>query len=164
MAATNRLLFSWDDVENLPDLKRLSLVLNYIPDEKIVQAMEKNRGNGRDDFPVRPMWNAVIAVIVFQHESIESLIRELSRNPKLLTICGFDPIPVQRKPTARIVKNQETGAVEVVYPETETPRYKIPFSWNFSRFLENLIMIFVWRSTISVAKRKCRLEWDCLWR
>jgi hypothetical protein len=41
MAATNRSLFSWDDVENLPDLKRLSLVLDYIPDEKIVQAMEK---------------------------------------------------------------------------------------------------------------------------
>ena len=36
MAATNRSLFSWDDVENLPDLKRLSLVLDYIPDEKIV--------------------------------------------------------------------------------------------------------------------------------
>ena len=34
MAATNRSLFSWDDVENLPDLKRLSLVLDYIPDEK----------------------------------------------------------------------------------------------------------------------------------
>jgi len=41
VAATNRSLFSWDDVENLPDLKRLSLVLNYIPDEKIVRAMEK---------------------------------------------------------------------------------------------------------------------------
>jgi len=139
MVAINRSLFSWDDVENLPDLKRLSLVLNYIPDEKIVQAMEKKRGNGRDDFPVRPMWNAVIAGIVFQHESIESLIRELSRNPKLLTICGFDPIPVQRKPTARIERNQETGKAEVVYPEAETPRYKIPSSWNFSRFLENLI-------------------------
>ena len=59
MVATNRSLFSWDDVENLPDLKRLSLALDYIPDEKIVQAMEKKRGNGRDDFPVRPMWNAV---------------------------------------------------------------------------------------------------------
>ena len=62
-----------------------------------------------------------------------------ARNPKLLTVCGFDPVPVQRKPTARIVKNQETGKVEVVYPEAETPRYKIPSSWNFSRFLENLI-------------------------
>ena len=27
----------------------------------------------------------------------------------------------------------------MVYPEAETPRYKIPSSWNFSRFLENLI-------------------------
>jgi hypothetical protein len=62
------------------------------------------------------MWNAVIVGIVFQHESIESLIRELSRNPKLLTICGFDPIPVQRKPTARIVKNQETGEVVIRRP------------------------------------------------
>ena len=51
MAATNRSLFSWDDVESLPDLRHLSLVLDYIPDEKIVQVLEKKRGNRRDDFP-----------------------------------------------------------------------------------------------------------------
>lgn len=45
--------------------------------------MEKKCGNGETTPPVCPMWNAVIAGIVFQHESIESLIRELSRNPKL---------------------------------------------------------------------------------
>ena len=84
MAATNQSLFSWDDVENLPDLKRLSLVLNYIPDEKIVQAMERKRGNGRDDFPVRSMWNAVIAGIVFQHESIESPSTLIITNPFVL--------------------------------------------------------------------------------
>jgi hypothetical protein len=55
MATTNRSLFSWDDVENLTDLKRLSLVLDYIPDEKTVQVLEKKRGNGRNDFPVCPM-------------------------------------------------------------------------------------------------------------
>ena len=59
MAATNRSLFSWDDVENLPDLKRLSLVLDYIPDEKIVQVLEKKRGNRRDNFPVRSMWGKI---------------------------------------------------------------------------------------------------------
>ena len=49
MATTNRSLFSWDDVENLPDLKRLSLVLDYIPDEKIVQALPAIASSGEAD-------------------------------------------------------------------------------------------------------------------
>ncbi|MCP4627822.1 MAG: transposase, partial [bacterium] len=68
----------------------------------IVITLEKNRGNGRDDFAVRAMWNAVPAGIVFQHEPIESLIRELSRNPSLLEACGFDSTPITKQPEARL--------------------------------------------------------------
>ena len=45
-----------------------------------MQTLEAARGRGRDDYPVRAMWNSVLAGIVFQHPSIESLRRELSRN------------------------------------------------------------------------------------
>src|SRR3974390_828903 len=38
------------------------------------------------------MWNSVLAGIVFEHVSIESLRRELSRNAQLREMCGFDPI------------------------------------------------------------------------
>ena len=84
MAAVSPFLFSWNDVEARSDLERFYLVRDNLPDENIVVALEKRRGNGRDDFPIRAMWNALIAGIVFQHASIESLIRELSRNPSLL--------------------------------------------------------------------------------
>ena len=85
-------LFSWEDVEARSDLDRLNLVRDHLPDEQIIHYLEVMRGNGRDDFPVRAMWNAVIAGVVFQHPSIEALIRELSRNPSLLQACGFEVV------------------------------------------------------------------------
>jgi hypothetical protein len=53
-----------------------------------------------------------LAGIVFQHESVESLRRELSRNGELRDLCGFDPLGGERT---------------------------IPSSDAYSRFLKNLI-------------------------
>jgi hypothetical protein len=83
-------LFTWKEIEELGDLDRLRLVLEYIPDEELMKTLEKNRGKGRDDYPVRAMWNSVLAGIVFQHESVEKLRRELSRNGQLRDMCGFE--------------------------------------------------------------------------
>ena len=98
MAATQSILFSWDNVEALPDLQRLELVFRYLPDQDIIAALQQMRGHGRNDFPVATMWRALLAGVVFQHESIESLLRELRRNPALLTLCEFDPVPLQSPP------------------------------------------------------------------
>jgi hypothetical protein len=57
--------------------------LENIPDEKLIRAMERDRGNGRDDYPVREMWNGFLARIVFQHKRIVSLLRELNWNVQL---------------------------------------------------------------------------------
>lgn len=84
-------LFGWEEIEELQDLERLDLVLRYIPDENLMRELEEERGNGRDDYPVRAMWNAVLAGIVYQHLSVESLLRELRRNGQLRQICGFKP-------------------------------------------------------------------------
>ncbi len=92
------------------DLQRLKLVLDNLPDEELMQAIEEDRGCGRDDYPVRVMWNLLIAGIVYQHPSTESLIRELKRNAQLRQVCGMNPF-------------------ETKYPE----------SWNFSRFNKHLI-------------------------
>jgi len=70
----------WSDLNELGDLERLRLVLDYIPDEEFMQKLEYERGNGRDDYPVRAMWNSILAGVVFEHPSVESLRRELSRN------------------------------------------------------------------------------------
>ena len=84
-------LFSWKDIYEASDLDRLSLVLGALPDEALVSFLEERRGRGRDDYPVRPMWNAVIAGIVFQHPSAAALLRELRRNGELRQLCGFNP-------------------------------------------------------------------------
>ena len=70
-------------------------MLDTFPDEETVAALEAARGRGRNDYPVSAVWRALIAGVVFQHTSIQSLLRELGRNPAPLEICGFDPLPFQ---------------------------------------------------------------------
>jgi len=83
-------MFVWEnDLKNLGDLKRLQLVLDSLPDEKLMQTLEIERGHGRNDYPVRPMWNLIIAMIVFGHDRFADVIRELNRNVQLRFICGF---------------------------------------------------------------------------
>ena len=106
-------LFSWEDVENLGELRRLQLVLKTMPDEALMRALEGERANGRDDYPVRAVWNSILAGIVFQHPSIESLRRELLRNDRLRWMCGFDPV--------------------------KTAKDAAPAPWVYTRFLKKLI-------------------------
>jgi len=106
-------IFGWDEIEGLADLRRLRLVLDSLPDEALMVALEAQRGKrGRDDYPVRPMWNALMAGVVFQHPTVESLLRELARNGQLRQLCGFWP----RKKKALV-----------------------PNSWAFSRFLSSVM-------------------------
>ena len=78
---------------------------------------------------------------MFQHPAIESLIRELSRNPALLQACGFEVLPLQKKPVAQLVADELAGRMKVVWPKPEEPRYAVPDSWNFSRLLRSLIAL-----------------------
>jgi len=130
-------LFSWTALEARSDLDRLGLVLENLPDQQIVRYLEVMRGNGRDDFPVAPMWNALLAGVVFQHPSIEALCRELSRNPALVERCGFDPLPRQPKPESLI--DRDGPQAKVVYLPAALAETAAPKPHNFSRFLRNLI-------------------------
>jgi transposase len=107
----------------LGDLNLLKLVIENMPDEELMRKLEKKRGNGRDDYPVRAMWNSVLAGVIFRHESMEKLIDELGRNGQLRYICGFREYEVIR---------DEQG-IEI------GRKPKIPESWNYSRFLSNLM-------------------------
>jgi len=90
-----RQIFEWKELEILGDLERFRLVKEHMPDEKLMQHLERKRDRGRDDYPVRAIWNSILAGIIYQHPSIESLRRELSRNSQLRRICGFaeDKVP-----------------------------------------------------------------------
>jgi hypothetical protein len=61
-----------------------------MPDEELMKKLEKQRGRGRDDYPVRAIWNSILAGVVYEHKSIASLRRELKRNGQLRQVCGFD--------------------------------------------------------------------------
>jgi hypothetical protein len=83
-------LFAWDEVEAASDLDRLRVLLEALPDEDLMRALEAQRKGRRDEYPLRAVWNSVLAGIVFQHVSVESLRRELQRNAELRQACGFD--------------------------------------------------------------------------
>ena len=91
-------LFNWKEVEASSDLDlsavaqagRLSLVLEAIGDEGLMQISEKKRKGKRNDYPIRAVWNSILAGIVYQHVSIESLMRELLGNGELRELCGFN--------------------------------------------------------------------------
>ncbi len=82
-------LFAWQDLQALGDLERLPCVLEAMPDESLMRALETDCGRGRNEYPVRAMGNALLAGVVFQHPSVETLRRELARNGQLREICGF---------------------------------------------------------------------------
>jgi hypothetical protein len=61
-----------------------------MPDEQFMRVLEKERGKGRDDYPIRAVWNALLAGIIFQHDSDAKLLRELARNGQSRSLCGFN--------------------------------------------------------------------------
>ncbi|WP_234702034.1 hypothetical protein [Desulfotomaculum nigrificans] len=52
-------IFGWQEIDELGDLQRLLLVQNYLPDEELMKKLEQERGKGRNDYPVRPVWNSI---------------------------------------------------------------------------------------------------------
>ena len=77
--------------ENLGDLFRLQTILAALPDEKLIQKLQKIRGKGRNEWSVTALWNSFVASFIFDHDSVASLLRELKRNSQLRIICGFEP-------------------------------------------------------------------------
>ncbi len=153
MVHHNRPLFSWSDVERRPELERLEMVLKALPDEDLLRALEQLRGRGRDDYPIRAMWRALIAGIVFQHVSVESLLRELRRNPALLDVCGFDPLGPRRRPKREVVVGPG-GPKGILKPVPR--RDGVPSAWNFSRFLSSLAKLEAERGLIAGMMGKLR--------
>ena len=86
---SQKTIFDYMEIEELGDLVRLKLCLENIDDEKLCKRLEEQRGNGRNDFPVRVMLNLIYAMKIFGHRSVESFRRELSRNSQLRKVCGL---------------------------------------------------------------------------
>lgn len=109
-----REIFTWKEIEKLGDLERLRLVLENLPDERLMRQLEGQRAKGRDDYPVRAVWNSILAGVVYEHKSIESLRRELKRNTRLCWLCGFE-----------LTKDKDI----------------VPPAWVYTRFLKKLMRL-----------------------
>ena len=48
-------LFGWEEIEELGDLQRLQLVVQYMPDEKLMLVLEEERDRGRDEYRIKPV-------------------------------------------------------------------------------------------------------------
>lgn len=66
-------------------------------DTKIIHKLYEIRGKGRNDWPCEAMWNSLVASFLFEHETVEGLLRELRRNKQLRALCGFEPKTVRQK-------------------------------------------------------------------
>ena len=79
-----------EGLEEKDDLHRLKLVLDNLNDEPLMQYLEKRRGKGRNDYPVRIIWNCLLAMAVFGRRVICDFIREMKRNSNLREAVGLD--------------------------------------------------------------------------
>lgn len=83
-------VFDYSEIEILGDLERCKLLIDNVPDEKIVKKLKEIRGKGRNEYPIEAVWNSILIMPLLECSSVEQLRRELSRNRDLRRICGFD--------------------------------------------------------------------------
>ena len=83
-------VFDYSEIEVLGDLERIKLLIENVPDEKIIKKLKEIRGKGRNNYPVIPVWNSILIMPLLECSTIEQLRRELSRNRDLRKICGFN--------------------------------------------------------------------------
>ncbi|GAB6188050.1 transposase [Thermopirellula anaerolimosa] len=103
-----RPLFAWDTLEDSPTIRTLREFLTSIPDEEFLTSLERARGKGRNDYPVRVLWGTWLLTIALRHPTVESCLAELRRNAELRKLIGI---------------------------ESED---RVPNAWNMSRFIELL--------------------------
>lgn len=74
---------------------RLLVVLEALPAEKLIAALERERWTGRKGHSIRGMWAALIAGVLNQGQSLADVPRLLKRDKGTRMLCGFskDEIP-----------------------------------------------------------------------
>jgi hypothetical protein len=102
--AVTRPLFAWGCLEDSPSLQTIRDFLHALPDAKLLQALRRWRGRGRDDYPITALWGVCVLTPLLRHLTIEATLGELRRNRDLRKLLGV---------------------------ETED---KVPKKWNVSRF------------------------------
>lgn len=84
-------LFSWDVVNNSPEILRLKHVMDVLPDHELIKALIADRKARRDDYPLEVLWNSLLAGVVFWHESVASLIRDSNATRNFVKFAASIP-------------------------------------------------------------------------
>ena len=82
-------LFAWDCLETTPSLQVIREFLQAVPDAELLASLERHRGHGRDDFPVRRLWGVYLLRIVCRQPTMEGMLGELARNPALCCLIDI---------------------------------------------------------------------------
>jgi len=100
--APYRDLFTLLEEREDDDLNRLIWILEMIPGEELIEKLERERMNRRDDHPIRMMWYCTVASALYTRGEINPLIAELKRNESLRWVCH---IPcVEKVPNRHVFK------------------------------------------------------------
>lgn len=83
-------LFDYMENTEMGDLTRFSILLEYLPLEQLAKELDKDRSNGRNDYPNLMMLKIKVAQKCFQLPRVSDIRRELMRNPVLRKLCGLN--------------------------------------------------------------------------
>ena len=101
-------LFAWEALEDSPSLQTVRDFLARVPDARLLDALRRSRGRGRDDYPVEALWGVVLLTVLLRHPTFDACLGDLRRNAALRRLIGLER-------------------------EADVPR-----KWNVSRFLKVL--------------------------
>jgi hypothetical protein len=68
---------------------RLIGILEALPAEKLLIALEQEHWTGRKGYPVRGMWSALIAGLINQCHTLADIVRLLKRDQETRLVCSF---------------------------------------------------------------------------
>jgi len=92
-------LFTFEDFySEYDDNYRLLLVLSVLDDDALIRKLESSRKGRRNRYPVRMLWQSLIAAKVYGLPTVNGLIRELNRNESLRKVVGIGHVGLVPKP------------------------------------------------------------------
>jgi hypothetical protein len=91
-------LFAWSELEDSPSLQTIRAVLSSLPDQDLLSGLQRARGHGRNDYPVRVLWGTVVLAVLCRHVWLNDCLAELHRNPTLCVLIGIHKVTDIPKP------------------------------------------------------------------
>jgi hypothetical protein len=83
-------LFAWEALEDSPSLQTVRDLLAIVPDGKLLDALRRSRGHGRDDYPVQALWGVVLLTVLLRHSTFDACLGDLRRNAALRRLIGLE--------------------------------------------------------------------------